>query len=161
MAMSTLLQAVSEHELHGLKRDPDSIRVLAGGQSFTTYFAASINYFLTGNAYPTNQDHALWSMLHGQESVACNSLENGEFGLVAPDRAGQLAQVLTGIDVAGVAARIDAADLDHLADEEELYDLELIEPGEASTTIAADIRNLIVFYEGVAAQRLGVVSYTS
>ena len=46
-------------------------------------------------------------------------------------------------------------------DEEELYDLELIEPEEAANTIAGEISRLIAFYDRVAAQRLGVVSYTT
>jgi hypothetical protein len=161
MAMSTLLQAVPQRELDALRRDPDRVAHLDTELSYATHFAASINYFLTGNAYPTDEDHALWPMLHGAESVACQSLENGQFGVVPPDRAHELAHLLTGVDVAGVAASIEDADLEDLVATEELYDVESVDHEEAPVTIAGEIRNLVAFYGRVAAERLGVVSYTT
>jgi hypothetical protein len=161
MAMTTWLQAVSREEIDALRREPDRVRSMDNEPSFSTHFAASINYFVAGNAYPAEDDHPLWPMLYGAESVACASLENGEFGLVAPETTRRLADVLESLDASTVTARVEAAQLADLVDDEELYDLELIEPEIAPATITGDLRRLVAFYGQVAAADLGVVAYTA
>jgi len=158
VAMSTVLQAVTEQQIQALRREPDRVAALDEDRSFSTAFAASINHFLAGDAYPTAADHPLWPMLQGEESVACGSLENGEFGLVSPRVARRVADLLAAVDVAAVAERVGAADLGHDA---ELYDLELIDEAQAPAVIAAELRDLVAFYARVSSEGLGVVSYTT
>ena len=159
--MSTWLQAVSEQEMEELERDPGLINRLDKPRYVRTHFSASINYFVTGAAYPGPDHHPLWSMLDGGRSVACATLENGAFGLVSPTEAGLMARLVAEVDLADVVARIESADLDDLIGEEELEDLELIDQDEAPTVIVNDLKELTRFYADVAAERLGVVMYTT
>jgi hypothetical protein len=161
MAMSTVLQAVTDDEIEALRREPERVNSLDTEWSYSTHFAASINYFVTGNAYPIEAEHPLWPMLHGEESVACPSLENGEFGIVAPDTAHRVAELLAALDLASVTARIEEADLEDLVEEEELYDLEVIDHDEAPATITGDLRGLVAFYSRVSVEKRGVIGYTT
>ena len=65
------------------------------------------------------------------------------------------------LDLAEIRARIEAADLDALIEDEELDDLELLDPDQAPAVIRAGLGGLIAFYAGVAQQGLGLVIRTT
>lgn len=74
MAVATWLRAVSERQLEELGQNPELLADLAAAESHHTYFALSINYFLTGDAYPG--DHALAPI---DDLVDEEKLDNLEF----------------------------------------------------------------------------------
>jgi hypothetical protein len=111
--------------------------------------------------YPAATDHPLWPMLDGAEILACATLETAEFGLVPPEVTDQVATLLASVDVASVAAMVERADIENLVDDEELYDLELLDRTKAPTAIADAIEEIIVFYSQVAIGRLGVVTFAA
>lgn len=159
MAQATYLQAVSQEELDELCEEPTSINQLDKPDSVTTYFAPSINYFVTGSAYPT--DHDLAPMLMGEDSVDCSTLENGSFDFVTPDTVRAIAELLADVDLGDVRAKVEKADLEELVDEEELYDLEVLDSADAPETIAAELGKLQAFYEQAAEAGMAVVMYTT
>lgn len=161
MAQSTWLQPVSSAEIHDLRKNPSSINELDKADDYRTHFGASLNYFLTGEAYPSTTDHALWAALDGAESIACPTLENKAFAVVSSERAAEIAARLAAIDLAVIEAEVRQADFDELLDEQELYDLELITPDEAPGIIVAAIKELTAFYAKAADARFGVVMYTT
>jgi hypothetical protein len=160
MAMSSWLQAVTDEEIAGLRSDPSSINGLDKPLYYRTHFFDSISYFVTGEVNPSG-NHPLGAILQGEESVACATLENGWFHLLSPRAADQLVQRLADLDLDRVRDDIAHADLDDLIDEEEVYDLELLGEGEAPGTIVEELEGMIAFYTRVAAEKLGVVIYTT
>lgn len=160
--MAANLHAVSETRIEELRRDSESVARLPDEPVTPTFFYhyPSINYFLTGDAYPAADDHKLASLLFGKETIDCPSLENGNFGIVSPKLVEKLARRLAEVDLKKVKARIKDADLEDLADEEELDDLDDVEPDEAADEIADEIKELTAFYAEAAAAGLGVVMYT-
>jgi uncharacterized glyoxalase superfamily protein PhnB len=161
MAQSTWLQLVSNEEIHELGQNPSNINALDKADHYRTHFGASLNYFLTGEAYPSTSDHALWAALDGAESIACATLENAAFAVVSSEQAAKIATGLAAVDLAAVEAAIRLADFDDLLDDQELYDLELITPDEATGIIVAEIQKLTSFYAKAADAGLGVVMYTT
>ncbi|MEV6387427.1 DUF1877 family protein [Nocardia xishanensis] len=161
MAQSTWLQLVSGEEIQELRADPRRINRLDKPDWYSTHFGAALNYFLTGDPWPGPDDHELWPVLGGTETIACPTLENNAFMVVASDVAAQLAARLATVDLASVEAAVGQADFDELVDEQELYELELITPEEAPEIIVSEITRLTAFYAKARASQLGVVMYTS
>ncbi|MEV0339294.1 DUF1877 family protein [Nocardia sp. NPDC050713] len=161
MAQATWLQAVSSDEIHALRQDPTSINRLDKPGHYRTHYAAALNYFLTGEAWPGPEDHELWSVVGGADSIACSTLENGAFSVVSPDQATALAARLATVDVLAVETAVRRADFDELVDEHQIYELELITPEEGPGIIVAELEGLTAFYAKTAESKLGVVMYTT
>lgn len=159
--MCTYLQQVTAAQIDALVAKPESIARLDEPETFATHFMATINYFLTGSAYPTRKRGPLALALMGTRNVKCRVLENGCFDVVPPERVRAIADALRAVDVEAVEAAVAEADLEALAEEEEIDELSDLSPEEAAETIAKDVRGLIDFYGKVAASAAGVVIYTS
>ncbi|WP_433683540.1 DUF1877 family protein [Nocardia sp. CA-119907] len=159
MAQATWLQAVSGEEIHALRQDPISINRLDKPVHYRTHYFAALNYFLTGQAWPGPEDHELWPVISGAESIACSTLENGAFSVVSPDQATELAALLATVDVMAVETAIRQADFEELVDEHEIYELELITPDEGPEIIVAELDRLTAFYAETADAELGVAMY--
>jgi len=61
----TVLQAVDDAQITELRREPGGILQLSAKPSYVTSFGPSVNYFLTGSAYPDG--HPLAVVLEGAE----------------------------------------------------------------------------------------------
>lgn len=161
MAMNTYLQMVSDAELEALRDQPSSINRLVkpAEASYSTYYACSINYFLAGDAYPS--EGALASMLFGATAIETDTLENGSFGVVTASEAKALARALAELDLGELEARVRQADPDELADEE-VDDFELlVEDEDPAKLLVAEIRQLVAFYAGAAERNMGVAMFTA
>src|SRR5215207_3873411 len=108
MAMATYLHMVTDDKL--ASADANLVRQLDGAPWHHTYFGPSLNYFLTGSAYPAG-DHPLAAMLSGSRSVDCPTLENGSFGVVPASAVASIAEGLAAVDLDAVRARVAEADL--------------------------------------------------
>lgn len=159
--MCTYLQRVTAAQIDALVAKPASIARLDEPETFATHYMATINYFLTGSAYPGRKRGPLALALMGVKNVACKVLENGSFDVVPPGHVAAIAAALQAVDVKAVKQAVAQADLEALVDDEEIDELTDLSPKEAAKTIAADIRGLIEFYAEVAASGAGVVIYTS
>ena len=163
MAMSTMLQMVSIKEIAALKKTPSGIAKLnkPGAESYSTYYGATINYFLCGEAYPDGTDNPLGAALSGIESIAAPALENGAFTLVSPEQVRAIAKALEQVDVMKLRKAVETADADKLADED-VDDFELLKETDApSATLVSDVRMLTTFYKDAASRNAGVVMYTT
>jgi hypothetical protein len=164
MAMSTMLQMVSIKEIAALKKTPSGITKLnkPGAESYSTYYGATINYFLCGDAYPDGDtDHPLGAALCGIESIAAPALENGAFTLVSPEQVRAIAKALEQVDLMKLRKQVETADAEKLA-EEDVDDFELLKETDApSATLVSDVRMLTTFYKDAASRNAGVVMYTS
>ncbi len=163
MAMATRLQSVTAAELAGLRDDPDSIDSLASRPSYWTHFAATINYFLSGNAYPGEKNGPLWPVLDGAESLSTVRMECGSFGVVPIDHVARLATLLADIDIEAVAAAAgdENLDVDSLINDEELEDLEIIAAEELPGVLTNEVTGLVAFYQTAARDCHAVVMYTT
>jgi hypothetical protein len=160
MAPMTYLQRVTEQEIAALRADPASIMRLDNPSHFTHY-ACSINYFVSGDAYPDPDENEFGGLIYG-DPVDCAQLENGNFDVITPAQVAALAPRLKGIDVTAIAKAVGEADFDALIEEEELYDLELFEEDDdPGSMIADEVKDLIAFYRETAALGLGLVTYTT
>jgi hypothetical protein len=159
MAMTTYLQRVSEDQIAQLRRKPDSIMKLDEPGHSTT-FACSLNYFVGGNAYP-DADEPFGNLFYG-ESIDCKRLENGNFDVITPARVAALVPRLAEIDLRAFAKAVREADFDELIEEEELYDLELVDEDEdVAKLLVAELRSLIAFHRETAKLGLGLAVYTA
>lgn len=161
MAMVTIVRMVSDAEIAALRADPDSIRQLdgRGDETFRTHYECSINYFVTGDAYPV--DHPLASVLSGIDNVLTDRLEAGAFGVSHADRVRVLAEGLARVDVAAIRAAVASADFERLA-EEDVDDAEILrEAADPAGVLGAEIEALARFYAAAAAKGLGVVAFTT
>jgi hypothetical protein len=136
MAMTTHLQRVSEDEIAKLRREPESIMKLDQPGSHSTAFACSLNYFVGGNAYP-DADDPYGNLFYG-EAIDCSRLENGNFDVITPDRVAALVPRLAELDLAAITQAVREADFEELIEEEELYDLELLDEDEDAGKLIAD-----------------------
>lgn len=159
--MCTYLQQVTAKQIDALVAKPESIARLDEPETFTTHAMATLNYFLTGSAYPARKRGPLAQALMGTRSVKCRVLENGSFDVVPPERVKAIAEALRAVDVDAVAAAVAEADLEALVEDEEIDELSDLSPEEVAETIAEDVRGLIAFYAKVAASKAGVVIYTA
>jgi hypothetical protein len=165
MAMCTYLQMVSAVDLAKLREQPTWINKLdrPGEQSFMTYHCCSINYFLTGDAYPSGSPkQPLGGVLFGFSSVSCSTLENGNFGVLDPQHTESVLRALGAVDIAAVRQRVEDADPEALADDE-VDDFELLEEGDEppADVIVSEIERLLAFYKYAARHHYGVVNYTT
>ena len=161
MAMATYLQSVSSDELAALEAKPETVNQLDQPVCCATHLACSMNYFLTGDAYPSPEDHALAALLFGARSVDAPTLENGAFGVVDPADVAALIKALEAVDFDALRDSIEDADLQELVEEEELYELEVMEPDEVPEQLVNDLQTVLEFYRNVAAENGAVVSYTT
>lgn len=159
--MCTYLQSVTAQTLARLEATPESINELDEPQTFETHFMATVDFFLTGSAYPEPKHGPLAPALTGVRHVPCKTLENGSFDVVPPERVAAIAQALQAVDVDAVRAAVAAADLDALVEDEEIDEMVDMSAEEAADTIASDVRRLAEFYAGVAERGAAVVMYTS
>lgn len=160
MAMMTWMTAVASSQLDSLHADHESIRNLEGEGSFFTYLESSINYFLTGSAYPGADDSPLHH-LFGVESIQMASFETGYFQIVPVESVHTNARLLAEVDLGAVAAKIRDADFEDLIEEEELYDLEIIEADEAEELITGGIAGLRDFYAAASEAGWALVCWVS
>src|SRR3954471_9580069 len=123
MAMATYLHMVSDDKI--ASADANLVRELDGNAWHQTYFGPSLNYFLTGSAYPAG-DHLLSGMVFGSRSVDCPTMEHGSFGVVPASEVAVIADGLAAVDLDAVRERITRADLAALVSDEELEDLEVV-----------------------------------
>jgi hypothetical protein len=130
MAQSVWLQAARSEEVDALRANPGGIDTLTG-DNHCTYLGTTLNYCLTGEAYPEPTSHPLGAVLDGTEDIDCPSLENGAFAVVPREQVADTAALLATVDLAAVQTAVEQADFDALLDEQELYDLELIPADEA------------------------------
>jgi hypothetical protein len=140
--------------------DANLVRQLDGAAWHQTYFGPSLNYFLTGSAYPTG-DHPLAGMLYGARSVDCPMLETGSFGVVPANTVATIADGLAALDLDAVRSRIAEADIDAIIREEELDDLELVEAETVPSLLTDEIGKLTTFYAQAAKANSGLVVYTT
>jgi hypothetical protein len=159
--MCTYLQRVSAEQLARLAAKPTSIAKLDEPDTFATHYMATINYFLTGSAYPGRKRGPLALALMGLRNIPCPTLENGCFDVVPPERVAAISAALQAVDVAAVRAAVIEADLEELVEDEEIDELTDMSPKEAAAAIAEDVRELVEFYAGVAKRGGGVEMYTS
>ncbi len=165
MAMNTWLQMIDDEELAALEKNPSLINKMnkPDKESCSTYFQCCINYFLTGDAYPSGKKNKpLTVFLSGLESVECSTLENGYFHLVPASMAPAIVAALEKVDKKALKKKVAAADPDEL-EEAEVDDYEILtdsddDPGE---TLVADVERLLDFYRAAAKNKRGVVIYTS
>lgn len=164
MAMNTWLQMIDAAEWKALKKDPSRINRMnkPASESCSTYDFCAINYFLTGDAYPSgSKSKPLATFLAGLESVECKMLENGYLHLVPAAVAQPIAAALEKVDANALKTRIAAADDDDLQ-EAEVYDVETLgEDDDRGAVVLEDIERLRAFYKAAAKKNCGVVIYTS
>ena len=159
--MCTYLQRVTAEQLARLVAKPESIARLDEPETFATHHMATINYFLTGSAYPGRKRGPLALALCGVRNVPCPVLENGSFDLVPPERVAAIAAALRSVDVEAVRSAVAEADLEALVEDEEIDELVDLSAEEAADAIATDVQGLVEFYADVAKHGAGVVMYTS
>ena len=164
MAMATYLQMVSEQDLAKLRSRPTWVNQIdrPGEQSYVTHYFCSINYFVTGDAWPSgSRKHPLGGLLFGFASIPCRTLECGNFGVLRPDEAQLVLAALGTLDLAAIRQTIADTDPEDLADEE-VEDFELLaEDDDAAEVITNELRSLAAFYARAARYGYGVVSYTT
>ncbi|MEJ7604075.1 MAG: DUF1877 family protein [Kofleriaceae bacterium] len=161
--MRTTLQMVSAKEIVLLRKTPSGISKLnkPHAESFSTYYFATINWFLLGTPSPERAGNPIAAALQGYETIATTSLENGEFQLVGLDQIPDIATALEKVDLMKVRKDVDAADAAALA-EAEVGDFELLADEDSpAATIVTDVKQLTQFYRNAAAKHLGVVLYTT
>ncbi|MFT5358251.1 MAG: hypothetical protein ACI9KE_005489 [Polyangiales bacterium] len=158
MAMATYLQMVNLEELAQLEADPTTINALNQDTSVATHFACTLNYFLTGSAYP--DDHPLAALMQGSREVDAPTLENGRFGVIDPSETAALVDALSNVDIEALRKAVEAADIDELVEEEELYELEVMEHSEVQGELVEVLASLLAFYRKVSEENAAVVVYT-
>ncbi len=163
MAVATILHLVGAVELDKLRARPTWIHHLRlpDDHTYLTYHACSLNYFVTGDAWPGHaRQRPLTGMLFGFASVPCPTLENGSFDVVAPHQVRWVLGALASLDLAAVRRRIERADPDQLeADEVDDYELLLDEDGGPAGVLAAELESLAEYYKRAARGRYAIVSY--
>src|SRR2546423_10878375 len=117
MAQSTTLQMVTTKELIALRKTPSTISKLnkPGAESYSTYYVATINFFLCGSAAPSTNDNPLAAALVGIEMINTPSLERGNFMLVTADRVMGIAKALEQVDLKKLRKQVETADAAALA----------------------------------------------
>ena len=161
MAMATYLQSVSPDELAALERNSEGVNALDQPVWMSTYLGTTLNYFITGSAYPEAGSHPLATMLEGSRSVSAPTLENAYFHVIEAPDVSKIVAALEAVDTKSVQAAIDAADFGALIDEEELYDLEVIPEEEVAAAVLDDLDRITAFYRAVAEAGNAVVTYTT
>jgi len=162
MATSTTLQMVSAKEIVLLRKTPSGISKLnkPHAESFSTYYFATINWFLLGTPRPEPEGNPLAAALAGYETINTTSLENGSFRLITLDQISDIAQALEKVDLTKLRKDVQSADAAALA-KKAVGDFELLAKEDSpAATIVTDVKQLTSFYRNAAAKHLGVVLYT-
>jgi hypothetical protein len=162
MAPATSLRLVGEVELDKLRARPtwiDRVRP-PGAHTFLTHHARSLNYFVTGAAWPSgSRRRPLGGMLSGFASVRCPTLEHGSFGVVAPHQVRWVLDALAEVDLAAVRARIERADPAALAEEAAEDHERLLEAGgDPAGVLTAELLALALLYQRAARRGCAIVS---
>ena len=163
MPVSTMLQMVSAKEIAALRKTPSAIAKLnkPGAESYSTYYFASINYFLCGSATPDASAGPIALALAGIETINTPALENGCFTLITPDQIANIAKALEKVDLKQLRKQVETADKKAMADED-VGDFELLSEADSpAATIVSDVRTLTTFYKDAASRNVGIVLYTS
>ena len=163
MATNTYVQMVSDAEIAALEKAPATIGALdkRGNERFTTYHFTAINYFLTGDAYPSKK-HALGAALCGEKSVSTSTLENGAFSINRAATVAKLSAALSKVDLKALKQAVKDADLDELRDEDEVdEEYALGESDDPAKELVSAVKELQTFYENAAKKGLGVAIYTT
>lgn len=163
MATNTYVQMVSDAEIAALQKAPATIGALdkPSSECFSTYHFTAINYFLTGDAYPSKK-HALGALLSGEKSVSTSTLENGAFAINRAATVATLSAALSKVDLKALAKAVKDADLDELRDEDEVdEEYALGESEDPAKELVAAVKSLQKFYESAVKKGLGVVIYTT
>lgn len=158
MAMATYLHMVTDDKI--ASADANLVRQLDGAAWHQTYFGPSLNYFLTGSAYPAG-DHPLGGMVFGSRSVDCPSMEHGSFGVVPASEVATIADGLAAVELDAVRERIARADIGALIRDEELEDLEVVGAETVPDLLVDEIRKLTTFYHQAAKANSGLLMYTT
>jgi hypothetical protein len=165
MALATFLHLVGAAELDKLRAQPTWIHQLHPPDEYTflTHHACSINYFVTGDAWPAgSRRRPLGGMLFGFSSVRCPTLEHGSFDVVAPHQVRWVLDALATLELAAVRDRIEHADPDELeAQEVDDYELLLEDDDAPADVIEAELTSIASFYLQAARDRYAIVSYTA
>ncbi|MBJ6762287.1 DUF1877 family protein [Myxococcaceae bacterium JPH2] len=121
------------------RRPPDTITSIdkPASEQFATQLYTSINYFLTGAAYPAKK-HPLSAVLGGEKHVKAKSVESAGFDLTTTATVAKLSAALTKVDLAVIKSALKKADFDELRDDEEV-DEECVLEGSGNSKIAAEI----------------------
>jgi uncharacterized protein DUF1877 len=162
MAQHTTLQMVTAKEIVALKKTPSTISKLnkPGAESYSTYYTASIKYFLCGSPTPA-VDNLLGAALTGIETIATPSLDSGNFTLVPADRVMPIAKALEQVDLKKLRKQVETADATALA-KQKVSDFELLKEVDApAAAIVSDVRTLTTFYKDAASRNAGIVMYTA
>jgi hypothetical protein len=163
MAMATYLQLVSARELAKLRAQPTWINKVNTRGTYITYYACSINYFVLGDAYPSaSRKQPLGGLLFGFASVDCETLENGNFGVVEPHQVGLVLEALAKLDLAAIRTKVEEADPDELEEAEALdYEILIEDDEPPADVIAGELESLAAFYKRAARRNAAIVSYTT
>lgn len=163
MATNTFVQMVSDAEIAALEKAPATIGAVdkRGDECFSTYHFTTINYFLTGDAYPSKK-HALGAVLCGEKSVSTSTLENGSFAVNRAATVAKLSAALAKVDLKALERAVKDADLDELRDEDEVdEEYALGESDDPPKELVSAVKGLQKFYANAVKKGLGVVIYTS
>jgi hypothetical protein len=159
---TTTLQMVSNKEIAALQKTPSTIVKLQKphGESYSTRFFASINYFLCGKPSPDAADSPLAASLIGFDAVAAPALPSGHFKLIIPAQAAAIAKALEAVDLQKLRKDVSSSDPAVLG-KAKLDDLELLLQNDSpAATLFTDVKGLTTFYKDAAAKHLGVAIYT-
>jgi hypothetical protein len=165
MAMTTYFQMVTSAELAALEAEPTTINQLdqPDEQCAATQLQCTLAYFLCGDAYPDPTASALAAAIAGEQSVDTDTLENGAFYLVRPERVADAAREMAQLDLQAIRSAVQNAELEELVDEEELYDLEpwIYDDTDMGQVIVDEVKSLRDFCERAAAAGFAVALYTT
>ncbi|HEY5937861.1 MAG TPA: DUF1877 family protein [Kofleriaceae bacterium] len=161
MPPSTTLQMVSTKELILLRKTPSGIRKLnkPHAESFSTFYFASINWFLLGEPAPAVEGNPVAAALVGYETIATPALDAGSFNVIGADQIADIANALEKVDLKKLRKDVESADKAALA-KQKVDDFELVLANDSpAATIVTDVKQLTSFYRNAAAKHLGVVLY--
>lgn len=162
MSLQIHLQPVSGDEIEMLQADPECIHTIESSFFYSTYYYASLNYFLTGEAYPYENKEPLSYILRGQERYPCASLaESPYIEITRPENVIAIENALRKVDAAVLRDKIETADFDTIINAEELYDLEFGSKEGSIESIMSDLKRLQGFYAEVLNAKTGVVMHIS
>lgn len=155
---------LTDEDVAALKKAPDTITSLdkPAGEKLATQLYTSINYFLTGAAYPAKK-HPLSAVLGGEKYVKAKSVESGGFNLTTTATVARLSAALTEVDLAKLKSAIKKADFDELREDEEVDEecvLEDSDNNEAAAQIIAEIKALQKFFAAAVKKKRSLVTYT-
>jgi hypothetical protein len=148
-----LLRATTA-QIKTLRATPETIDDLSDKHHYVTYVPATISFFTTGKV-------AMCAALAGLETIECDTVVDGELGIVKPAQIAKLLATLATVDLPSIARQVDAAKPKQLAKRVDDFDILLGADSPPSKLVVTEIEGLIAFYTRVAKGKTGVVMYTS